>query len=376
MAKLSAFPSRAAALDEDGQLDDYLRPEEASTPRSRRKIPRVDEAFADTFADTDDVSALPRPRRRVAVRKGFSVAAFARTRAGRIMAAALGLAVLGTIAAALFAFHYFLDTDPRFLIDSSASIQIQGNSEVTRPELLSVFGSDIGRNIFFVPLAERRAALEQLPWVEHATVMRILPDQLRVAITERTPVAFVRLGNHIELTDAHGVILTMPPATLAAMHYSFPVVTGINPGDPASIRAARMKVYQQFIAAINSGGERLSEELSEVDISDPEDVRALVPAAGSDILLHFGDDDFLARFHNYQAHLAEWRQQYPNLAAVDLRYERQVVLKMADGTVPGDNSQQAANPPAAIKPKAAAAPVHHARAAQAAPRHHPTRKHA
>ena len=31
--------------------------------------------------------------------------------------------------------------------------------------------------------------------------MRLLPDQLRVAITERTPVAFVRHGNTIGLVD-------------------------------------------------------------------------------------------------------------------------------------------------------------------------------
>ena len=53
--------------------------------------------------------------------------------------------------------------------------------------------------------------------------------------------------------------------------------------------------------------------------------------AGADILVHFGEEKFLERYHQYQGHLAEWRAQYPKLASVDMRYERQVVLEMQPG---------------------------------------------
>ena len=56
-----------------------------------------------------------------------------------------------------------------------------------------------------------------------------------------------------------------------------------------------------------------------------------MPEQGADILAHFGEDHFLERYERYQAHIAEWRQQYPHLAAVDLRYDNQVVLEMASG---------------------------------------------
>ena len=177
-------------------------------------------------------------------------------------------------------------------------------------------------------LANAAPQLERLPWVETATVMRLLPNQLRLSVTERTPIAFVRDGSTIGLVDRDGVLLAMAPQTMAAKHYSFPVITGITANDPPSTRAARMKIYQRFIAEIDSGGEKLSSQLSEVDISDPEDVKALVPSDGNELLLHLGDQDFLTRWHNYQQHLAEWKAQYPRLASVDLRYERQVVLEM------------------------------------------------
>ena len=87
---------------------------------------------------------------------------------------------------------------------------------------------------------------------------------------------------------------------MAAKHYSFPVVSGISARDPLSVRAARMHLYQQFISDLDSGGGKVSTQLSEVDISDPEDIWALLPAQGSDIQVHFGDSDFLARYRSYQ----------------------------------------------------------------------------
>jgi len=59
---------------------------------------------------------------------------------------------------------------------------------------MDVMGGDIGRNIFFVPLAQRQQQLEQIPWVESASVMRFVPNRLRIEIHERTPVAFARIG--------------------------------------------------------------------------------------------------------------------------------------------------------------------------------------
>ena len=85
--------------------------------------------------------------------------------------------------------------------------------------------------------------------------------------------------------------------------------------------------------------------LSQVDLSDPEDVRAMFLGAVRQPLVHFGDSDYLARYLAYQAHLREWLQQYPGLRSVDMRYGKQVVLdtgSVADGsTAPLDDSSDA-----------------------------------
>jgi cell division protein FtsQ len=251
--------------------------------------------------------------------------------AGRIVLGVVAFAALSGVALAVAGVRYYLLHDERFVMASSDDVQILGDEHLSRPEVLGIFAADLERNIFRVPLAERRADLERLPWVSHATVMRLLPNKIRVQITERTPVAFVRQGTQIGLVDASGVLLDMPPEAAGDPHYSFPVLTGLSAGDPLSTRAARMEVYRQFMKELDGSGEKLSETLSEVDVSNPEDVKALIASGSSDVLVHFGDEAFLTRYREFEQHLPEWKQKYPKLASADMRYEGQIVLEMQGG---------------------------------------------
>lgn len=282
---------------------------------------------------------------------------------GRVLLGLGVLIILGGFTSCILLLRNFLEHDARFRIEGAGNIQASGLAEVTRTEMLPVFGEDIGRNIFFVPLGERRKQLEQIPWVEHATVMRLLPDQIRISVIERQPVAFARSGAQVGLVDASGVLLTMPASMMALHHYSFPVLTGIDARDSAAGRRERMAVYQRLIADLDSGGQRLSSQLSEIDLTNPEDARILMPEPGGDIVAHFGDDHFLERYKRYKANIEEWRQQHPNLAAVDLRYDTQVVLKMAGdataaATVSTESGKPAAGQPLAATDAAAPATPH------------------
>ncbi|MGC1461035.1 MAG: FtsQ-type POTRA domain-containing protein [Terracidiphilus sp.] len=275
--------------------------------------------------------------------------------AGRVFLGLGALIVLAGLATAGEVFKTYLERDARFRITGASNIQVTGLTEVSRSQMLPVFGEDIGRNVFFVPITQRRKDLEAIPWIEHATVMRVLPDQIRVNVIERQPVAFTRHGQQIGLVDANGVLLDMSAATMAVHHYSFPVVTGLDPGDSAASRKGRMALYGRLMAELDANNQHFSQQISEIDITDPEDARVLMPEQGSDILAHFGEDHFLERYQRYKAHIAEWRQQYPRLATVDLRYDHQVVLEMASGvnaTQPALSSS-AVDPPSVTPPSVA-----------------------
>ena len=321
-------------------------------------------------------------RARVPRRTKFAVARTPwwrpRTSFGRILLGGATFIVLAGLITTGILVRRFLVHDPHFRIPGASSIQSSGLSEVNRTEVLPVFGEDIGRNIFFVPLSERRKQLEAIPWVQRATVMRYLPDRLSVSIVERTPVAFVREGDRVELADADGVILSMPPAMMAQHHYSFPVITGINAKDSLASRRARMAVYQRFLSELDQNNQHLTQQVSEIDLSDPEDLRATMPEQGSDILAHFGEDQFLHRLQIYKSHIAEWRQRYPKLIGVDLRYEGDVPLEMSNenasatpATIPAITARISPKPipagkPTAMAPIAPPKPIQ-AAAAQPAP---------
>lgn len=333
-----------------GRLGDQLA--DRQTPVPKRVLRRVTPA-EDIYDDSGDGSFL-RAQTRIRVRRGLVPTSLW----GKILAGCAVFIMICAMIAGMLVVRNFLLHDSRFLIDSSADIQINGNSHVSRPQLLSIFGEDIGRNLFHVPLAQRRVELETLPWVEHATVMRLLPNRLRVSVVERTPVAFARQGTGIELVDGYGVLLDMPEDDAHAAKYMFPVLTGINAADPLSTRAARMKIYLQFIHEIDSSGPKLSEAVSEADITDPEDVKALIADRNGEILVHFGDEDFLARYQRYEQQIGAWRAQYPNLASVDMRYDGQAVLDMSHGVkAAGDAPSAGGAPDAASEPAPVSVPT-------------------
>ena len=222
------------------------------------------------------------------------------------------------------AMYQYGERNWRFRIESSDDIEISGTHSVPRSQIMEVLGGDIGRNIFFIPLSERKAQLERIPWVESASVMRFVPNRLQVEIHERVPIAFARVGSRISLIDSGGTLMELPGA--GKQKYSFPVVVGMNPGEPLSTRAARMKIYNQLIRDLEADGAHYSQDLSEVDISDQDDVKVLANDTAGAVLVHLGSSDFLNRYKIYVTHIQGWRQQFDKLESVDLRYDHQIIV--------------------------------------------------
>lgn len=289
-------------------------------PRSSAACPPAAEDDFPRALDLDPEEESPflRAQKRVPVRRG----PLAKKTANRLRLVLLMLAVAGALAVCTAVLYDYGQHSWRFRIRSGSSVEVAGTQNVSRRQVMEIFGADLGRNIFFVPLDDRRRQLEAIPWVESASVMRLLPDRLRVDVTERTPIAFVRIGSRISLIDRNGSVMELP----RSRKYSFPVIKGMNESEPLSTRAARMQIYSGLMRELDSEGANYSKDLSEVDLSDPEDVKVVVADPGGAVLVHLGSADFLRRYKIYLAHLAEWRQQFQKLDSVDLRYERQIIV--------------------------------------------------
>jgi cell division protein FtsQ len=270
--------------------------------------------------DVEQESPFLRGQRRVSVRRG----SLPRKAATGLTWGVLALVVVFVCSAAVAALYHYGEHSWRFRIESSDNIEISGLQNVTRYQIMEVMGGDIGRNIFFVPLSARKQTLEKIPWVESASVMRFVPNRLRIEIHERTPVAFARVGSKILLIDSVGTLMDLPAA--GKKKYSFPVILGMNPGEPASTRVARMKIYNDLANQLDAGGTHYLQDLSEVDLSDAEDVKVLPTDPQGEVLVHLGSSNYLERYKVYVSHVREWRQQFDKLESVDLRYDRQIIV--------------------------------------------------
>src|SRR5271165_2961554 len=295
-------------------------------------------------------SPFLRGQKRVPVRRG----ALPRKAAGHLKIALLLIAVIGCAVLVWVLLHQYATRSWRFRIDSSDDVSVSGTKNVIRSQVLEVMASDMDRDIFFVPLEARKKQLEQIPWVQSASVMRLLPNRLKVIINERTPVAFVQINSHIQLIDANGVIME-PPAN-SQTSFSFPVIVGMSESEPLSTRAVRMKTYLQLMKELDAGGAQYSRDLSDVDLSDPDDVKATVTDPHGAVLVHLGSSNFLDRFKIYVNHVQEWRAHFQKLQSVDLRYEHQVIVNPDTMTVANEDAPAAEDKPEATAKKIASPP--------------------
>jgi cell division protein FtsQ len=268
--------------------------------------------------DAEKESPFLRAQKRVPARRS----PLPRKTAARILWALLIIAMASLFCVAAAAMYHYGQHSWRFRLNSSDDIEMAGLSNVTRGQVMEVMGGDIGRNVFFIPLDQRQKQLEQIPWVETASVLRFAPDRIRIEIQERTPAAFARVGSKVMLVDASGVLMDLA----AKKRYSFPVILGLSSSQPLSTRGAQMRIYNQLVRELDASGGRYSQDLSEVDLSDPEDVKVLTNDPDGEVVVHLGSSNYLNRFRIYGAHLREWRQQFPKLESVDLRYDRQIIV--------------------------------------------------
>jgi cell division protein FtsQ len=260
-------------------------------------------------------SARTRTRGSAPVRRGIS--------AVRILTIALGF--IAMLIASLYLFHrleQFLIRDPRFALAGTdadaAAIEISGAAHASRSQIERVFSIDLGRSVYLLPLADRRDALRTVDWVKDASIARLWPNRVVVRVEERKPVAFVTLGpSHFALIDEDGVIL--PPAP---DRFALPVLTGVRASDALADR--RDRVHRMLRLTRDLGDE--ARNISEVDVSDRDNLKVTAPHSGHMVTLLLGDRNFALRYQNFVNHFNEIKRRLPDAATLDLRLEDRITV--------------------------------------------------
>jgi len=243
-----------------------------------------------------------------------------------------------TVVAPLGIASYFLTTfvltSPRFELRSADDIQLIANHFVAREDVAVALGLPVrgdngfGLKVLRLSLEEVRKQVEAIPWVHSATLTRVLPNRLVIRVVERKPVAYANVGSRVSLVDSEGVFLEKPESA----YFDFPVITGLDPNAGPQECKARISLYQDFIRELGAEIVHSGWVVSEADLSDGDDLKALLVQGRETLQVHFGHENFLPHFHTFLALLPELRKSATPLDSVDLRYRNQVVVNPPDRT--------------------------------------------
>ena len=226
------------------------------------------------------------------------------------------------------------------------TIETQGLSRASKDAIVATVRQDLTETgVWRADLTGLSAHLEQVPWVRKAIVTRVLPDGIRIRITEREPKVVARTSaGRLFWVDEDAVVLSeMMPADQMPAFF----LRGWNEEESSSVRAEnkeRVKRFLQLQTDCDVLG--LSERVSEVNLLDVGDVRAQLSGSDSQIEVRLGAQDLGQRLKKALTVLDSQRQtsRGPLISYIDMTQGRHAIVGLVSGshvteaTEPGDAS--------------------------------------
>ncbi len=137
-------------------------------------------------------------------------------------------------------------------------MEIQGAAGREDPRVASATDL-VGGSIVWVNADKVERKLEEVPWVEQATVTKdLLARKVRVSLVQRTPAGFLRGESGAVLVDAAGVAFevtsSLPPGTLELTGEIGPVELGGISGEAVAVLSSARALAGWSREAFVSGG--------------------------------------------------------------------------------------------------------------------------
>lgn len=171
------------------------------------------------------------------------------------------------------------------------NIEVRGTSRGSVDEVQALVRKEVEKTgVWKADLNGMNARLERLPWVRTAVVSRVLPDGIRVRISERVPRAVVRTASgRFRWVDDDAVLLgeMLPTDQMPAFF-----LRGLNEEDPEGARKENRERVAKFMELQRDWeAAGLSERVSEVNLIDIRDIRAQLADDNSQIEVRLGSQD-------------------------------------------------------------------------------------
>ena len=214
------------------------------------------------------------------------------------------------------------------------AIETRGVSRASSDEIKNVVRRDVSETgVWRADLPQLSKHLEHLPWVRTAIVTRVLPDGIRVRITEREPKAVVRnaAGRFVWVDDDAVYLGEM--STTDQMPGFF--LRGWNEDDSTAAQTENRERVGKFLELQRDwSAQGVSERVSEVNLLDLRDVRVQLAGDDSQIEVRLGGQDQSARLSKALNVLDAQRQtaRGPLISYIDLTQGKRAIVGLVTGS--------------------------------------------
>jgi cell division protein FtsQ len=230
---------------------------------------------------------------------------------------------------ALYAFYWTAERALTAEALTISRISVNGNTRMSRGEVLSLLDGLSGQHMVTVDLEEWRRKLLTSPWVADAVVRRVLPGTVSVAISERQPMAIGRLGEQLYLLDQRGSVIDEYGPNYA--EFDLPIIDGLaaRSGGGSLIDEPRAGLATRLLSALQARPD-LARRVSQIDVNDLHD--AVLVLKDDTALVRIGDAQFIERLQSYLDLAPALRERVPDIDYVDLRFDERVYVRSQGAT--------------------------------------------
>ena len=214
------------------------------------------------------------------------------------------------------------------------TVETRGASRASVDDIKTVVRRDVSETgVWRADLEQLSTHLEKLPWVRTAVVTRVLPDGIRVRITEREPKAVVRnaAGRFIWVDDDAVYLGEMSPTDQMPTFF----LRGWNEDDSSAAQAENRERVGKFLELQRDwSGQGIAERVSEVNLLDLRDVRVQLAGDDSQIEVRLGSQDQGTRLGKALTVLDAQRQtaRGPLISYIDLTQGKRAIVGLVTGS--------------------------------------------
>lgn len=213
------------------------------------------------------------------------------------------------------------------------TVETRGAVRASNDDIKATVLRDVaGTGVWRADLDQLSKHLERLPWVRTAIVTRVLPDGVRVRISEREPRAVVRTtsGRFIWVDDDAVHLGEMSSSDNVPPFF----LHGWNEENTTAAQADNRQRVARFLELQREwNAKSISERVSEVNLQDLRDVRVQLAGDDAQIEIRLGGQDQPARLLRALEVLDRERQtsRGPLISYIDVSQAKRAVVGLVTG---------------------------------------------